>query len=313
MIITVIGHLCFDVIRHQDGSETRGYGGIFFSVATLANLLSPRDTVRPVFGVGKAEYDDLLERLSLYPNVDTSGIFRLPGTTNQVTLSYSTSDRRVERSEFIADPIPWKRIRSLVNGADMVLVNMISGLDISLETLDEIRMAVRDDRVPIYLDVHSLTLGVSADFTRFHRPVETWRRWLFMLHGIHLNEEEAAILTPERLNEETLVHHVLALNTSTLHITRGERGCTAYTDDRKHIRRLDIGGIAAEAGADPTGCGDVFVAAYCARYMKSHDIAGAVEFANRVAAQKARLAGSAEIDTLSSFRLEEKPLQERTP
>lgn len=313
MIITVIGHLCLDVIRHGDGSETRGYGGIFFSVATLANLLSPRDTVRPVFGVGKAEYDDLLERLALYPNVDTSGIFRLPGQTNQVTLTYTDNENRVERSEFIADPIPWKRIRSLVNGADMVLVNMISGLDITLETLDEIRMAVRDDRVPIYLDVHSLTLGINPDFTRFHRPVETWRRWLFMLHGIHLNEEEAAVLPPERFDEETLANHVLALNTKTLHITRGERGCTAYVDDRKHIRRLDIPGIATETRVDPTGCGDVFVAAYCARFMKAKDIPAAVEFANRVAAQKARLAGSAEIDTLSMFRQEENTPQERTP
>jgi sugar/nucleoside kinase (ribokinase family) len=313
MIITVIGHLCLDVIRHADGTETRGYGGIFFSVATLANLLSPRDTVRPVFGVGKAEYDELLERVGRYPNVDTTGIFRLPGPTNQVTLAYADEANRIERSEFIADPIPWKRLRSLVNGADMVLVNMISGLDVSLDTVDEIRMAVRDDRVPVYLDVHSLTLGLNADFTRFHRPVETWRRWLFMLHGVHLNEEEAAILTPERFDEDTLAHHVLALNTKTMHITRGERGCTVYVDDRKHIQRHDVPGIPADTRVDPTGCGDVFVAAYCARYMKSRDIAGAAEFANRVAAQKARLAGSAEIDTLASFRLDEHSLEERTP
>jgi len=228
-------------------------------------------------------------------------------------LTYAEAGKRVERSEFIADPIPWKRIRSQVNGATMVLVNMISGFDITLETLDEIRMAAREDRVPIYLDVHSLTLAVGDDFTRFHRPVETWRRWLFMLHGVHLNEEEAAILPPERFDEETLANHVLALNTKTLQITRGERGCTAYVDDRKHIRRLDIPGIAAGARVDPTGCGDVFVAAYCAHYMKSKEIPAALEFANRVAAQKARLAGSAEIDTLSTFRLEENTLEERTP
>jgi sugar/nucleoside kinase (ribokinase family) len=313
MIITVIGHLCLDIIRHHDGRETRGYGGIFFSVATLANLLQPRDTIRPVFGVGKAEYDELLERLGRYPNIDTSGIFRLPAQTNQVTLIYTDNEQRVEQSEFIAEPIPWKRIRSLVNGADMILLNMISGFDISLETLDEIRMAVRDDRVPIYLDIHSLTLGLKADFTRFHRPVETWRRWLFMLHGIHLNEEEAAILTPERLDEETLANHVLALNTKTMHITRGERGCTAYIDDRKHVRRLDVPGVSANARVDPTGCGDVFVAAYCARYMKAKNVDDAVEFANRVAGKKAGLAGSVEIDTLSTFRLEEHPPQERAP
>ena len=103
----------------------------------------------------------------------------------------------------------------------MVLVNMISGMDITLETLDEIRMDVRDDHVPVYLDVHSLTLGINPDFTRFHRPVEQWRRWLFMVHAVHLNEEEAAILSNERLDEASLAKHVLAMNTTTLHITRG--------------------------------------------------------------------------------------------
>ena len=181
------------------------------------------------------------------------------------------------------------------------------------ETLDEIRMRTRDRNIPVFFDLHSLTLGVRDNSERFRRAVDTWRRWLFMLHGIHLNEEEAAVLPPERFDEETLANHVLALNTKTLHITRGERGCTAYVDDRKHIRRLDIPGIATETRVDPTGCGDVFVAAYCARFMKAKDIAAAVEFANRVAAQKARLAGSAEIDTLSMFRQEENTPQERTP
>ena len=311
MIITVIGHLCLDVIHHPEGNETRSYGGIFFSIATLANLLAPRDTIRPAFGVGKGEYDNVIEELSRYPNIDCSGIYKFNGQTNQVQLIYSTHDRRVERSEFIAEPISWKRIRGLISGADMVLVNMISGMDITLETMDEIRLGVRDDRVPVYLDVHSLTLGISPDLTRFHRPVEGWRRWLFMLHGVHMNEEEAAILTEDHADELTLAKHVLALNTKTMHITRGERGCTAFIDDRKHLQRIDLPGIEPGKGVDPTGCGDVFVAAYCGHYVKTKDITRSVQFANRVAARKAQRPGSTEIDELSIFRLQEKALGER--
>ena len=47
MIIPVIGHLCLDIIEHPDKTETESYGGIFFSVVTLANLLPAKDTIRP--------------------------------------------------------------------------------------------------------------------------------------------------------------------------------------------------------------------------------------------------------------------------
>ncbi|HTK81499.1 MAG TPA: carbohydrate kinase family protein [Bacteroidota bacterium] len=302
MKITLIGHLCLDVIHHPDGSTTQGYGGIFFSLATLANLLPAGDTITPVFGVGKDDYDALIERLAAYPNVSTDAIYRFPGPTNQVHLFYENDGERVERSEHISEPIPLKKIRPHCD-ADMILVNMISGFDITLETLDEIRMIVRDRQVPIYIDIHSVTLGIKEDFTRFHRPVEVWRRWLFMIHAAQMNEEEAAVLSPGKLDEATLAKHTLALNTKVLHITRGERGCTTFVDEHKHLHRYDIGGIKVEGAVDPTGCGDVFAAAYCAHYMKSNDIFSSAQFANRAAAMKAGMPGSEHIDALASLRL----------
>jgi adenosine kinase len=304
MKVVVIGHLCLDVIQHPGGTETKGYGGIFFSVAALANLLPHSDTVAPVFGVGKDDYDALIARLREYPNVDTDGIYRFPGPSNQVHLYYEDNCERVECSKHISEPIPLRKIRAHLD-ADLIFVNMISGVDITLETLDEIRMDVRERHTPVYLDVHSLTLGINADFSRFHRPVELWRRWLFMIHAAQMNEQEAAVLTPEHLDETTLAKHTLSLNTNVLNITRGERGCTTFVDEHKHLHRFDIGGIDVKETIDPTGCGDVFAAAYCARYMKSNDVFSSAQFANRVAARKAAMSGSGQIDLLSSFRLQD--------
>jgi sugar/nucleoside kinase (ribokinase family) len=305
MTITVIGHLCLDVIHPKNGPDSHSYGGIFFSVATLANLLGPEDRVRPVFGVGRQEYDALIERLQEYPNIDPSGIYRFSGPTNRVELTYSTASERSERSVDISEPIAWKRIRPAIAETDMILVNMISGLDLTLETLDEIRMAVREDKTPVYLDVHSLTLGITNDFVRFHRPVDSWRRWLFMLHGIHLNEEEAAAISSEPLTEDQFATHALALNTQVLHITRGERGCSLFINIHKVIQKTDIPAVDPSMAKDPTGCGDVFTAAYCAHYAKHRDIPAATQFANQVAGFKAQLVGSNRINELSRFRLGE--------
>jgi sugar/nucleoside kinase (ribokinase family) len=311
MTITIIGHLCLDVISHADGTETQSYGGIFFSVATAANLLCPNDTIYPVFGVGKGEYDSLIERLKIYPNVDASGIYKFNAPTNQVHLMYKNDRERIECSKNVAEPTPWKRIRPYLD-SNIILLNMISGFDITLETLDEIRMDVREKHTPIYMDVHSLTLGINEDFTRFHRPVENWRRWLFMLHGVQMNVEEAAILTTERLNESNFAKQVLALNTKVLIITRGENGCSAFVDERKHVQHSDIPGIQIQKPADSTGCGDVFAAAYCSQYGKSKNIIESILFANKVAAFKAQSLGPVEIDKLSVFRTQESILQEQT-
>ncbi len=300
MKITVIGHICLDVISHPDGSETQSPGGIYFSVATLANLLSPADSVVPVFGVGRNEYDDIIRLLERYPNVDTSAIYRMNAPTNQVHLIYKDSKERIECSKHIAEPIPIKKIRPHLD-ADIVLVNMISGLDITLETLDEIRMEVRDAKTPIYMDIHSLTLGIREDYTRFHRPVEAWRRWLFMIHAAQMNEEESRVLGAGQYDEDGLAKQVLALNTKALIITRGEQGCTAYVDSHKHIQRHDCPGVPVTNAVDPTGCGDVFAAAYCVHYGRTRDVVASISFANSIAARKASLAGSSAIDTIASF------------
>lgn len=302
MTITLIGHCCLDVINHPDGSETQSYGGIFFSLSALANLLPASDVIYPVFGVGKGEYEALMERLKTYPNVDPSGIFKFNGLTNQVHLVYTNPETRSEVSRHIAESIPMKRIKPYLE-CDMVFINMISGFDITLETLDEIRMEVRDRRTPVYLDIHSVTLGLREDCSRYRRPLDTWRRWLFWLHSVQMNREEAENMSPEVLDRKTLAKHVLALNTHAMIVTLGSEGYEVYIDKHKGIQEIHAAGITVDAAVDATGCGDVFGAAYCAHYLRSNDVAASAAFANQAAAMKAGMAGSVDIDKLSVLRI----------
>lgn len=303
MKIAVIGHLCLDSIRHSDGTVTESYGGIYFTLATLAHLLPEGDTIVPVFGIGRNEYQPFIDHLGGFPAVDTSALYRMPGPTNSVTLSYRSNGDRVEVSKNIPDPIPWQRIQDVCD-ADLILVNMISGFDITLETLDEIRMKTRDRQTPVFFDVHSLTLGIRHNAERFHRPVELWRRWLFMLHTVQMNAEEAAVLAPERYDEENLVKQALALNTEALCITRGADGYTLFLSEKKRIKRSDIDAVPVEKAVDSTGCGDVFGAAYCARLLHGGDIAASAEYAGQVASIKAGIAGSADLSGIERFRIE---------
>ena len=138
MTITVIGHLCIDRQQVSSAPERfeESFGGIMYSLTTLANLMADSDTIVPVFGVGRADYDKLLPLLRRYSNIDVGGIYTFDGPTNRVMLFYENGgDSRIECSRHIADPIPFERIKPHIE-ADGILVNLVSGFDITLETLD---------------------------------------------------------------------------------------------------------------------------------------------------------------------------------
>jgi sugar/nucleoside kinase (ribokinase family) len=294
MNITVIGHVCVDVIhleRAQGHREIRSFGGIGYSLLTLAHLLSPRDTIYPVFGVGPEEYDEFMRLVERHPNIDPSGVFKLAVPTNQVHLWYSKKDgERTECSKHISPSITIDKIRPFLS-VDGVLVNMISGFDVTLETFDLLRMETRDRGTPIHFDFHSLTLGVDKEARRFRRPLTDWRRWCFTVDSIQMSEEEARGLTAEHFNEETLINQLMPLMVKALIVTRGSRGATLITQRAKKLERSEIPGIPADSVPDPTGCGDVFGAAFFARYLKNHDYHSAAVFANEIAARKASFSG----------------------
>ena len=297
MKFLVIGHLSLDVIHPVNAPEVQGYGGIFYSVATLASLLGESDRVVPVFGVNSNDYDPLILHLKKFPNVDTSGIFQFDEPTNNVHLFYKDKESRIECSKDISKPISFERIKNFLK-VDGILVNMVSGFDVAVNTMDEVRMSVREKQIPIHFDYHNLTLGVQENHERFRRPVADWRRWVFMTDTVQLNEEEIAGLTVEKSSEQQTVGHLLTLSVKGLVVTRGERGASLFYNEHKKVIRKDIDGLAVERSSDATGCGDVFGAAFHLHYVKTKDLLGAAEFANRVAARKAVMVGATNIDTL---------------
>ncbi|GEM_PF-240912 len=301
MIITLIGHLCKDMIHRPGGTEPQqeSFGGIMYSLLTLANLMSEKDSIQPVFGVGQADYDLLMEQLTPYKNIDTSGIFKLKAQTNQVHLFYEqNASTRIECSKNISPPIPFTRIKPYLDG-DGVLINMVSGSDITLETLDYIRMEIREKGIPVHFDFHSLTLGIDQEFKRFRRPLTDWRRWCFMLRSIQMSEEEALGLSAEHYDETTLTNHLMPLMVETFIITRSERGATAIVQDvHKKLTRRNFEGVSFGPTVDTTGCGDVFGATFFYQSIKAKDSFIGAEFANKAAALNATMNNARELDGL---------------
>lgn len=304
MKITLIGHFCVDVFHRTDGTEEKKFGGIYHAVAALSNIAAEKDTLFPVFGVGTQEIEEIKSLFSQLENVDVSGIFELSGGSNLVHYYADPKDALLqpnERVENISPPVQFKAIREYLK-VDGIYINMISGADITLETLDRIRLEVRSKRVPIHFDVHCLTLSINPDGTRFRRAMSDWRRWCFMTDSIQMNEEEAGGITLEHLNDEAFAKQMMPLMVKAFVVTRGKNGVTLFQEEHKILKRNDYADGKNEAPVSVIGSGDIFGASFLYGYLKKKNYMDAAQFAQQVASHSTRFSISEKHKELQSFR-----------
>ncbi|MEN3038090.1 MAG: carbohydrate kinase family protein [Candidatus Kryptonium sp.] len=293
----IIGHLCLDVIHLADGSEVQSYGGIFFSLASLANIVDDGDIIYPVFGVGDVDYDEFIKRIKIYPNVVTDGIFKFEGLTNRVHLFYKDRKERTECSVNIAKPIDFERLKILLDvEVDGIFINMISGFDIEVETLKRLRKSFKGY---IHFDVHSATLGVDDKNLRFRKKLDNWKDWLSNVNTVQMNEFEARSIGDENWDDDELAKNVLGLGVEVMIITRANLGSTVYYFNNGFMR-TDLKAFEVSV-VDPTGCGDVFGSAFFYKYSKTYDPVISAGFANYVAGLNATIPGSTQIDKLKDL------------
>jgi hypothetical protein len=277
MKVLILGHYSYDVIHQDDGTERRVDGGLQRAMARLACLLSRQDHLVPVFGVHASEYERTLEMLRALPGVDVSGVYPVEAATHRVDYYPSGGGMQVACVKEMSPPIPFDRIRRFLD-ADGVLINMESGMDLTLETLDEIRMGIRGSGAKIHLDFHNLTQGIGPEHRRIRRPLNQWRRWAFMMETVQMNHEEIAGLTPEGLQEKETAGHLLTLSVKGVIVTRGPLGASLYYDEHKKVVRKDFLPPPG-AHANHAGEGDLFGALFFSRYCKGGDLIASMEFA----------------------------------
>lgn len=279
MKITVIGHFCVDVFHHSDGTEETKLGGIYHSVAAMANLASDRDTIFPVISVGADEAEMLRKELERYKNIDLSGMLVIPGPSNHV---HYFDDQPNECSANLPAPIPYRHIKKFLN-VDGIYINMITGRDITVDTIDEIRLDVRGKKTPIHLDIHSLTLHVHEDGTRTFKPMDDWRRWCFMTDSVQMNAQEAAEISVEHFNDELMAKQMIPLMVQAFIITRGAEGATLYREEHKHLITTELKNDSDQTTVSTLGSGDIFGASLLYAYLKKKSYPEAAAFAQKAA------------------------------
>jgi hypothetical protein len=191
-------------------------------------------------------------------------------------------------------PVPFERIEPFLE-VNAILINMISGVDIEIETLHRIRRHINPDQTNLHMDFHNITLGTKEDGTRYKRYPDNWRDWCSLVDTIQMNEVEASILRQGRPEEE-LVKEILSFGVKGMIITRGSRGLTVYSTRNDQLDIQNMSPCKSDQIIDPTGCGDTFASVFCFAYSRTKDIIHSAQLANRIAGVKATISGIDGID-----------------
>jgi sugar/nucleoside kinase (ribokinase family) len=289
--IAVIGTINKDTIVFPSGKRTESFGGILYNLSALSGLGGRGMEIYPVCNLGYDVYDQVERILRQYHNVERGGIKKVRRKNNH---AYLLVDKESEREEVLRHRVPalsFDQVKPFLD-SDAMLVNFISGFDISLSTLKKIR---KNTDALIFVDVHSLTLGIRKDGKRFLRTPRSWREYLKQADFVQTNLPELSVLCGKELESQEDVQdfgkYVLSVGPKVLLVTLGAEGALMVHQEAECYELKRCAGTRARRFKDATGCGDVFSAGFLTCYLHTGKLNRSLDFANRVAAEKCKISG----------------------
>jgi hypothetical protein len=303
----IIGEPCRDVIHKHTGETIHSYGGILYSIFALSVFCRNGDEIYPIMNIGEDEYSNVMNLLKPYKNINIEGISKVDFPTRKVFLDYGLMNNnqkdRFETSSHPTHPIEYSEIEKFLPGADGILINMISGIDISLDTLKKIRENFSGF---MHIDIHNIVMRTNSDGTREHVNTREWLEWCTNTDTVQMNETEMSYLSAEKMKEYKIAEDILITsgkNIKAVMITRGLHGVSCYTKKAKSfgsesyidLEKKDLTAIENPDFVDSTGCGDVFASGFFFEYSRTGDISKGLHFANRMASYNTSLEGIDEL------------------
>ncbi len=301
MKIGVIGTFIKDHIVLTNNAEVDSYGGIFYTVSMLGNLVSEQDQIYPVCYLGEDIHDDIIKRLSEFKSVKTAGIKKVAQNNTAVKLIYKTTEKRDEYLSNRFPPMSLDHLQS-IGAMDFWLINFITGFEMSFETIQQFRQQASGLKL---MDFHSLSLAIEKNGHRRLRKLPDWKQWIQGVDVLQMNEAEAASLIDHKyLSEADLIdfgNQVIQNDIKIFHITLGSKGSLLFYKDEHKKRYEKISAYPVEEVVDVTGCGDAFAAGFLVHYFEHQDIVEATRHANRVAGFNCTLSGTEELFKLKKL------------
>jgi len=307
MKLAVIGEPCIDFIYIGNTLPKKQIGGIFYSLISLA-VMGREHEIYPVMNVGEDEYSFITYYLKNFPNIKHDFIFKCSHNTRTVNLYYkdinsvlNTHSKTYDREESSTEPVPPVNLSrtdiEFLLQMDGILVNMVSGKDIELETIEELMTHYNGH---VHIDVHNLVMKTLPGGERVRMPVTDWQRWIRCGDTIQMNIAEFTIISGNFTEENSEAEKILnSGRCKALVITKGIEGAAIYTSNNG-LRRTDYPSVKYNVFKDSTGCGDVFASAFfLMNLLNNHNYEESVQYAIAMAGRNASLGSVEELEKIN--------------
>jgi len=260
MKLLIIGHSVLDHIKI--GNEfSVSPGGIYYAVRQINNMKTSDDEIYLCSQIDDQSYEYFKPEFEKVNKEFLEKVDSIP----KVHLVIHKAVERHEAYENITNNLQLRLIN--FNSFDGILINMITGFDISLEQLQNIR---KNSSALIYFDVHTFSRGLAENYVRNFRLIPDFDQWLKYLDIVQVNQFELFTIS-EKKSEAEIVEEIISYGVKYFCVTKGKQGAKVYYNRNGEINSYFI---SARKANNPhlIGCGDVFGAAFFYSYIRKRDV-----------------------------------------
>ncbi len=257
MKLLVIGHSVVDFIK-SDTEQLISAGGIFYTISAINRFKIVDDEIFLCSQFDDETYNYFKSEFEKVNNKFLQKVENIP----RVHLNLQKDKERHEAYENITNNLSLSF--SDLNNFDGILINMITGFDITLDQLMQIR---KNYLGLIFIDIHTLSRGLDKDFKREFRLIPDFESWAKCLDIIQVNQHELYTLSFKK-NEIGIVEEIFGFGVKIICVTKGDIGARVYYKNQNKIASYFI---AARKISNPNiiGCGDVFGASFFYSYIRN--------------------------------------------
>ncbi|MBE0551068.1 MAG: hypothetical protein IH619_01635 [Ignavibacterium sp.] len=257
MKLLVIGHSVLDFIK-VDSEQLISAGGIFYTISALNRIKFNEDEIFLCSQFDEETYKYFRSEFEKVNNKYLQKVEKIP----RVHLNLQKDRERHEAYENITNNLSLNFLD--LNTFDGILINMITGFDITLDQLMQIR---NNYSGLIFIDIHTLSRGLAKDFKREFRLIPDFESWAKGLDIIQVNQHELYTLSSKK-NEIGIVDELFGFGVKILCVTKGELGARVYYNNKNELASYFV---AARKIIKPNiiGCGDVFGASFFYSYIRN--------------------------------------------
>lgn len=306
--VGVIGSVNRDVIHRPGEPPVTGLGGVLYSVVALAWLGRPETQVWPLLRLGRGAAAALVPVWEATPGVCLDGLQVTDRPDYCCDLHYHPDGSKSERLTGGPGALDPAGLAAVLPHLDAVLVNFITGYELRLDDWVALRRRLPG---PVFMDVHSLTLGRRRSGWRYWRQPRHWQAWLATADQVQLNHLEAEVLAGRdptgAADPAALGPPLLACGPARVVVTLGGAGAVGWEKGAPCGAAVRVAADRPDLALDATGCGDVFLAAAAMATLRGHAWAAALTLASAAAAFKSRHLGVASLTGLPPIAATSRP------